>query len=241
MFKKVLSQIPNLLTAANLFCGLLALDLVFHFEFKNAAYLVLLAALFDFFDGFAARLLSVQGEFGKQLDSLADVVTFGVVPSFMLVSIQRAYPDLTENQEFWIQPIVLFVPFLIAVFSALRLARFNTKQSTSKHFIGLPTPANALFIISIPFMLEQVNSFWFTILTNTWFLAVFSVFSCFLLYSNIQLLSLKVSNLSWKENQFHFALFAIALLSVFVFKFAAMFYVIPAYIIISLIQNITHK
>lgn len=153
-------HIPNILTLANLFCGILAIKVGFSEHYYLAAFLVVLGAFFDFWDGFAARLLKVQGEIGKQLDSLADMVTFGVAPGVVMYSFLKYYfavkGDLgSEWLPDYVSPITydVFIPmiaFVIPLLSAVRLAKFNISTDQSDKFIGLPTPANALFFVFIP-------------------------------------------------------------------------------------------
>ena len=135
------SHIPNILTLANLFCGILAIKVGFSEHYFLAAFFVVLGAFFDFLDGFAARLLKVQGELGKQLDSFADMVTFGVAPGVVMYSFLSS---------FILDSYIPYISFVIPLLSAVRLAKFNIDSNQSDKFIGLPTPANALFFVFIP-------------------------------------------------------------------------------------------
>ena len=176
--KAIVKQIPNLLTLSNLLCGCLAIKFAFEWDLITAAYLVGLAAIFDFLDGFAARLLKVSGEMGKQLDSLADMVSFGVVPGVVMfqmmriVSLEITY-DFPEHSTImdmathysknitisdYTHPLS-YLAFLICLFSAYRLAKFNIDTRQSDKFIGLPTPANAIFICSIGWIFSQYIGF----------------------------------------------------------------------------------
>lgn len=137
-----------MLTLANLFCGILAIKVGFSEHYYLAGFFVIFGAIFDFFDGFAARLLKVQGEMGKQLDSLADMVTFGVAPGVVMYSFLKIFFNDHYMSVFDIAPP--FIAFLIPILSAVRLAKFNIDTNQSDKFIGLPTPANAIFFISIP-------------------------------------------------------------------------------------------
>ena len=140
-FKK---QIPNLFTCLNLLCGCIALLAIADLQLWIASYLIFVSALFDVFDGMAARTLNVQSALGKQLDSLADVVSFGVVPSFIMIGLM-SNGELVHSINFLSKPI-LFLPLIIAVCSAVRLAKFNIDARQTISFLGLPTPANAIFI-----------------------------------------------------------------------------------------------
>lgn len=224
-----------MITSANLFCGCLAITQIAEGNLLIASLLVLLGAFFDFFDGLAARALKVGSELGAQLDSLADMITFGLVPAYL------AFEWLNQLDY----SILNYLAFLMAVFSAVRLAKFNLDDRQTSSFIGVPTPANALFWISIPllfwqaendihfisadFMLPLFSSFYFII-------AAILVFS-YLLVAELPLLGLKFKNLSWKENQFQFLLLGISLVLFVVFLFAAIPFILLLYLILSIIQN----
>ncbi|MFN4235093.1 MAG: CDP-alcohol phosphatidyltransferase family protein [Bacteroidia bacterium] len=157
----IIQQIPNLFTLANLFCGCMAIVYGFSLELEKAGYFIFLGAFFDFIDGFVARLLKVHSEIGKQLDSLADVVSFGVAPGLILFQFltisQCAYFIPIEERTFNIMAFAS-LGFLVSIFSAYRLAKFNTLKDTSSDFIGLPTPAMAFLVASIPVVLvDQVG------------------------------------------------------------------------------------
>ena len=153
-------HIPNLFTLGNLFCGLIALLFVFHGNFEATAFFVLLGIVFDFFDGFLARILKVSGELGKQLDSLADMVTSGVVPGFVMFHLLENI--LKEKQNISINGLELeellsnevgylpYVGFILTLAACYRLAKFNIDTRQTDSFIGLPTPAMTLFVVSLP-------------------------------------------------------------------------------------------
>jgi CDP-diacylglycerol---serine O-phosphatidyltransferase len=169
----IIKHIPNAITCGNLFCGCLAIVCAFNGNLIGSAYLVGLAAILDFFDGFAARMLKVSGEIGKQLDSLADMVTFGVVPGvimFQLIKMSIFNFALsgdsainTENKVgmLSVAPVLPYVAFIITIFSCIRLAKFNTDTRQSESFIGVPTPANSILICSIPLILYYHYDFTF--------------------------------------------------------------------------------
>lgn len=192
-------HIPNIITCCNLICGCIATGAAFHSPLPAnyfwAIIFILLGAIFDFFDGLVARALGVSSPVGKELDSLADVVTFGVAPSAMLFSLfqEVQYPEFMLP----LRNIMPYTAFIMAAFSALRLAKFNldTRQSTS--FIGLPTPANALFWGSL--ILGQ-HAFLVSGRFNAFFLFLFMLLFCFLLVAELPLFALKFKNLSWKDN-----------------------------------------
>jgi len=168
-------HIPNTLTCLNLISGMAGIYYVLDGHVLFGAYFILIAAFFDFFDGFAARMLKVSSDIGKELDSLADLVTFGVLPSFIIF---RMMMDI--NSEGYLP----FITFLIGVLSAVRLAKFNVDTRQTERFIGLPTPANALLLSTLPFLALHFN--WVAdLLLNIYFLAVLSVIMSLLLVAEI--------------------------------------------------------
>lgn len=238
--------IPNFLTLCNLFCGVLGIYFAFNSHMDYSAYLVGIAAIFDFLDGTAARLLHVKSEIGKQLDSLADMVTFGVLPGVILFNlIQINYGEY--YLDFEAKSLQIFMlsctGFVVTLFSALRLAIFNVDTRQTDSFIGMPTPANTIFIVSLPFAFEKQfninfypgisqstltnlaadfhwNGFdnWIAhLFTNPWFYVVLSLISSYLLVSPLRMFSLKFKNLKWKDNKLVFTfLITIVLLGLMV-------------------------
>ena len=220
MIKK---NIPNTITAANLFTGAVGVYYASQFKFEAVAICIVLAAFFDFLDGMMARILKVHSEIGKQLDSLADMVTFGFLPSYVL------FQFLQMNEA----GILSFIAFLIAVFSAFRLAKFNIDTRQSEEFIGLPTPANALFIGFLFFLTDiQMVEFLFT----TPSLLIISVMFSFLLVAELPMLALKFKNFNFQENIFRYLTIAMALILVSIFQFSAVPVVILLYILLSVIK-----
>ena len=191
----MLLNFPNALTCCNLICGCMATGAAFHARFEWAMIMIILGAVFDFFDGMAARALHISSPIGKELDSLADIVTFGVAPSAMVFQLFGlvVYPD-------WLQPLSSYLPytaFLMAAFSALRLAKFNLDERQTSSFIGLPTPANALFWSSL---IVGELSWLASPRFNAVFLFLFMLMFCFLLIAEIPLFAMKFKNLSWQDN-----------------------------------------
>lgn len=222
------SLIPNLLTLANLLCGCAGIVLVFSGQSENAAVLIWIAAVFDFLDGAAARLLKVSSVIGKELDSLADMITFGVLPSMIMYHL---ISELTNS------PILPWISFSIALFSALRLAKFNTDDRQSEQFIGLPTPANAFFISALPFMLNR-NFKGLSYLLNAEALAAISIILSLLLVARLPLISLKFKNFTWKQNAFRYIFLAISAVMLLVWNVFAIPGVIIIYILLSLLSQI---
>ena len=217
-----------MLTLANLLCGCAGIVLVFSGHPENAAMLIWIAAVFDFLDGAAARILKINSEIGKELDSLADMVTFGVLPSIIMFQL---ISELTSN------PILPWISFSIALFSALRLAKFNTDDRQSEQFIGLPTPASAFFIIGLPFMLNQ-NFKGLNHLLNAEILAVISIILSLLLVSRLPLISLKFKNFTWKQNAFRYVFLAVSVVMLLVWNVFAIPGVIMIYILLSLLSQV---
>jgi CDP-diacylglycerol--serine O-phosphatidyltransferase len=236
----VKKHIPNFITCLNLLCGCFALVSIFHKALDVAAYLIGAAAIFDFLDGAVARMLHVKSEIGKQLDSLADMVTFGVVPGFILyqmltTSIFETFGMLNTSDMKW---NIAFVSFLIPVFSALRLAKFNIDERQTDSFIGLPTPANTILIASLPLILIfQADSFLAVYLHNMYFLITLIFVCSFLMVSEIPLFSLKFKNFTWRENKLRFLFLHCALILLLGFSYTGLPLVILLYVILSAIQN----
>lgn len=222
-------HIPNALTCMNLFSGCIACVMAFHANFEMAMLFIVIGAVFDFFDGLAARLLHAYSNIGKDLDSLADDVSFGVAPALIVFSLfkQIDYPDYLIFLANWLP----YAAFLIAIFSALRLAKFNndTRQTTS--FIGLPVPANALFWASLIAGCKPIASY-HPLLT----LALVCLFS-WLLVSEIPMFSLKFKNLSWKDNKIAFIFVIISAILLITLKIAGFAAVIVWYILLSILTQ----
>ncbi|WP_258102561.1 CDP-diacylglycerol--serine O-phosphatidyltransferase [Marinoscillum sp. MHG1-6] len=217
-------HIPNILTCTNLVVGALGCISIIKGDLWNAIYFVIVAAAFDFFDGFAARLLNVKSELGKELDSLADMISFGLLPAIYL---QAALAKTG------IDPLILsYVPILIAPFSALRLAKFNLDTRQADQFIGLPTPANAIMITSMGFLPNGLES---------WQLIVLAIASCILLVSNIPMLALKFSSFGFKENLWRYLLIIMSLALILILGKSGVVYIIPTYIIVSILGNFISK
>ena len=245
--------IPNFLTLLNLFCGSIAVIFVLNDNFVTASLFVFLGIFFDFFDGFAARKLNVQSELGVQLDSLADMVTSGLVPGLMMYKlIQLTGPDWNSSElnntigfDFSNPEFSLLLPLfglLITLASAYRLAKFNIDQDQQTYFKGLPTPANTLLIISLPLILEFQNSdLMNSIIINKWFLVALTLLSCYLMNTNIKLFALKFKDWSFKNNTTRYIFIILSIVLLIVLKFAAIPVILAVYITMSLLDNLTTK
>ena len=227
-------HIPNFITCLNLFSGCVALYFIFQNQLVYASYLVGLAAIFDFLDGMVARVLGAYSEIGKQLDSLADVISFGVVPgAMMFMLLKRAEGDFIFSE------LLPFAGFIITVFSALRLAKFNidTRQTTS--FIGLPTPACAIFVASLPLILASGELMAFAIILNKLVLLATTLILSFLLVAELPLFALKFTNLSWADNSIRFIFVGLSVILLALLNFAAIPLIIVLYIVLSFFKKQT--
>ena len=232
---KFKSLIPNAFTLGNLFCGVGAVYLASQGNLSNAAILILVGAFLDFFDGFAARLLNVPSELGLQLDSLADLISFGLAPAFIAANLSGAFetePDLLS-----------FIPFTIAGFGAYRLAKFNIDKSQTDSFKGLPIPSNALFWLSIPLSLDYSDSsdllypLFVQFANSPLALGITAIGIGFLMISTIPLMSLKFKSFKWRDNKWRFILIISSLLLLGMFSISAIPIILSLYILISLIEN----
>lgn len=206
----MLFNLPNLFTLCNLVCGCMATGAAFHGHFAWALAMIVCGAVFDFFDGLVARAMGISSPIGKELDSLADVVTFGVAPSAMVFQLFGlvAYPA-------WLLPLAPYMPytaFLMAAFSALRLAKFNIDSRQTGSFIGLPTPANALFWASL---IVGQAAFLASPRFNAAWLFLFMLMFCFFLVAEVPLFALKFKTLAWEENRVKYTFLAVALVILF--------------------------
>ena len=237
-------HIPNAITCCNLLCGCLAIIQALHGNLYMAALLVGLAAIFDFFDGFAARLLKVSSPIGKDLDSLADMVTFGVVPGFVMYQlIEKSifyYSDsLFQNPIPIFFNYIKYAAFFIPLFSAVRLAKFNNDLRQSESFIGVPTPANSILICSLPFLIE--NNHQFDFLFNPIVLGSVSIILSLMLIAELPLFALKFKHFKWKGNEIRFIFLATCLTSIAIFKIAGIPLIIILYVLLSLVYNKIYK
>lgn len=200
-------------------------------DLRLATYCIFIAAVFDFFDGFAARLLKVSSDIGKQLDSLADLVTFGVLPSFIL------FKMIEQNTPFDYLP---FTAFLIGIFSAVRLAKFNIDERQSDRFIGVPTPANAIFISTLPFLVERFGNL-MSFIENPYVLVLIAIISSFLLIAELPLIALKFKSKQWKGNEFRFSLLIIGAALLLSLGWAGAPLLIITYIVLSVVEGLVQK
>lgn len=242
-------HIPNLITLLNLFSGCIAVLFAVHGNLEYAAYFVFLGIFFDYFDGFAARLLKVQSELGLQLDSLADMVTSGVVPGIaMFQLLQRSTGDAMPSASGWNHlqlsemNLLPFVGLCITLASAYRLANFNIDENQTSSFIGLPTPANTLLILSFPLILQFQNSESLQLLVmNKWFLLVLTALSCYMLNAKIPLFALKFKTFGFKANAIRYIFLILAFIMIVTMQFLAIPFIIILYVFLSLLMIILKK
>lgn len=240
--------------------GLIAVFLAVSDRLVEAALFVLIGILFDFFDGWVARLFKVHSELGIQLDSLADMVTSGVVPGIVMFqlfmrSIHQDWMDglsceignwiafedtgLLQWANAKIHPLP-FVGLLITLAAAYRLAKFNIDDRQTTSFIGLPTPAMAVFVLSLPVILRYGNSeFFSSLILNQYFLLFITLLLSFLMNSEIPLFSLKFKNFSWRNNWIQLVFLLISLIGLVIFNVIAIPFIILFYILFSVLRNIT--
>lgn len=236
---KLLKHIPNTITSLNLISGLLSILSALQGDIFYAGVFIFIAAIMDFFDGFAARLLHVVSPIGKELDSLCDVVSFGVAPGMIVFSILSTNSVAYEVGGVNVLP---YVSFFIPVLSALRLANFNVDTRQSDSFIGLPVPANALFIASLAMLLSQTvkvpyMNWMIDLFENSFVLIITSLLLSLLLVSPVHMFSLKIKNFSFKDNVVRYVFLILSILLIFAFSFAAVPLIIVLYIAISIVVN----
>jgi CDP-diacylglycerol--serine O-phosphatidyltransferase len=230
-------HIPNTITLLNLFCGCIALIFVSNDQFEMAFFFVCLGIFLDFFDGFFARLFKVSGPLGLQLDSLADMVTSGVVPGFVMFKMMTT--SSTAMSEGYLQ-FFPYLGFIITLGSCFRLAKFNIDTRQTDSFIGLPTPANALFILSLPLVLENYSGeslIVLEILTEKWVLLLIALFSAYILNAEIPLFSLKIKKFNFKDNALQVIFLISSLLLLIFLHYLAIPLVIIFYVLLSVINN----
>ena len=217
----MLRHIPNALTSGNLLCGCVGIICSFTNPEIPSAWFVWAACVFDFLDGFTARLLKVSSPIGKELDSLADMVSFGVLPGIMMKNLLT-----TSSIEEW-----AWMGLALPVFAAIRLAKFNIDTRQSDAFIGVPTPAHALFICGLPSLMAIFPDSWFGGIT----LITITILFSWLMVSPIPLFALKFKNFTWPDNKVRFTFLMGAVLLIAIYKSAGLPLAILLYIVFSLL------
>ena len=232
---QIIRHIPNTFTCGNLLCGCIGIVAVFHDNSVLAAYLIGLAAVLDFLDGFLARLLKAYSPIGKELDSLADCVTFGVLPAVIVFDLfRRSFPYTTLEAD--PVPLLCYLAFLIAIFSALRLAKFNVDTRQTHSFIGVPTPANAILIASLPLIMDSVF-FASILILNQAFLIGLTLVMSYLLVAEFELFALKFKHYGWAGNQIKYIFLILSVVLLGWLHYVAIPLIIFLYILFSVAEN----
>lgn len=237
------NHIPNLITLLNLASGLIALVFAFETNLQMAFFWVCAGIFFDFWDGFFARILKAKSAIGLQLDSLADMVTSGVVPGVVMFQLLANINDMHEEYNLAAENnymgLLPYVGFIITLASCYRLAKFNVDTRQTDSFIGLPTPANALFIMSLPIILHHTggDGWLFDALSNPYVLIGISLLSAFMLNAEMPLFSLKVKYFNWESNKIQFIFLIVSVLLLFFFQYLAIPLIILFYVLLSFISN----
>jgi CDP-diacylglycerol--serine O-phosphatidyltransferase len=221
-------NIPNAITCINLLCGCIALVYVGQDFLYIASWLVVAAGVADFFDGMAARLLKVNSPIGKELDSLADMVSFGVVPGMMLFKLIH-------------DPIFCWMGLLVPVFAAIRLAKFNIDENQTTYFVGLPSPANALFIISFPLIIRYKIHWQEFYLANaqfcTYFFSAIAIICSALMVMPVRIFSMKMKDMSWANNKMRYVFILLSVVGIATITFQALPIIMVLYVILSVVEN----
>ncbi len=233
-------SLPNFITLLNLLSGVFSIFFAFNGYLDWAGYFIFFAAFFDFIDGFVARLLKVSSEIGKELDSLSDLVSFGVAPGFIIFEVLLKVTGTTTLSGLPAgNLILLFIPFLIPLFGAYRLARFNVKQAKEKGFTGLPIPANGIFYAGVGILFaSQMGDEPFTPLIMTILIDSNLLLFGFLMVSGIKMISLKLSSYSISAAFFQYLLIFFSLMMLVTVGWIAIPLIIYFYIVLSIVKNL---
>jgi len=233
-----LLSIPNILTLINLFSGCVAVVLIFNFHVELVPYCVAVSLIADFLDGFSARFFKSASDIGKQLDSLADVVSFGLVPGLILF--QLLFQKYSSDNEFYnTSKIYLYSSpaFLVTLFAALRLAKFNVDTRQTNGFLGLATPAATIFIIGLLLIFEH-NSFGLApIIFNKMVLYIVTLVVSALMVSELPMFAFKFKSFGWKDNQVVYLFIILSVVLLATLKFAAVSLIIILYVLASIIKQ----
>ncbi len=238
---KLFKHLPNFITLLNLFCGLLSIYFFSVDQLAWASYMIFVAAVLDFFDGFSARLLKAYSPLGAQLDSLADVVSFGVAPAFILfglIKISHGLPDITVSDV----NLLPFVALIVPLFTALRLAKFNIDTRQTESFIGLPSPASGLLLASLPLVRSQLyegQSLFYMVVTNAYFYVGIGLLMSFLMVSELPLFGFKFKSFTLKGNEVRYFFLLSAIILIIALQFVAIPFIILLYLLLSLIVFLT--
>jgi CDP-diacylglycerol--serine O-phosphatidyltransferase len=242
--KRLATHIPNAITLLNLISGCVAVVLASQGGLALAALFVLAGAVFDFLDGMAARVLRVSSPIGEQLDSLADIITFGFAPAYLLythLGLMHTHPVLPHHQPglSYLDFAGMYLPFVMVVFAALRLARFNVDASQKENFLGLPTPAAALLAASALYVYHQQEVFQqVSLLVQPRFWEALSVVLGVLMILPVRMFSLKFKHLRWRGNQFQYIFVGISLILLVSLQAVALPLIMVGYVVLSFVYHI---
>ena len=237
--------VPNTITALNLMCGSLAVFFAVDGQLGWAAIFIFAAAVFDFLDGFSARLLKAYSSIGKELDSLADTVSFGLAPAAIVftmleITLFGKNQPIQEIEANWSQWILLFTSLIIPVAGAFRLAKFNTDTRQTEQFLGMPIPANAIFFASLALILELGTRQNVVPLILNKYTILAAIFCCsFLMVSELPMFNLKFKNLKLKGNALRFLFLGVTLLMLLFLQIYALPLIIIWYVLLSAISYLT--
>lgn len=233
----VKKYVPHIITCCNLVSGCISLMEAMKENWTAAAICIIVSAVFDFFDGFFARLFKAKSSIGKELDSLADIVSFGLAPGMILYTwLTHCLMDIRPSAINGFTKFLPMLALLVPVLSAVRLAKFNTDSEQEVEFVGLPTPANAFFLGFLPQAAAKV-----ALLNNFWVVLGLTVLFALLLLIPIPMFSLKFRNLKWKGNEVRYILIIIAVILIPLLRFGAFPLIILTYLFLSFLLDIIHK
>jgi CDP-diacylglycerol--serine O-phosphatidyltransferase len=236
-----MKHIPNLITSLNLVSGFFAIVFAASGDVVGASWLIVAAMIFDYLDGFAARLLKSYSDMGKELDSLADVVSFGVAPGFIILrlmsNLQSADTMMLIPNELQFASLLLLIPVVMPVCAALRLARFNIDPTQGTTFRGLPAPANGIGVIALVLAFNfSASPVLGSIMNSPLWLSIYTLVLSLLMVSRIKLLSMKISTLRFSENRGRYLLVALIILSFIILGAKALPLMIPLYLLASIVE-----
>jgi CDP-diacylglycerol--serine O-phosphatidyltransferase len=238
---KIKNHIPNFITLMNLFSGCLSILFFAQGNLKMAGWMIFIAAVFDFFDGFFARILKAYSKIGAELDSLADVVSFGVAPGFIIYQLiieSHGRPSLMLFET----DIIPFIAFIVPLFAALRLAKFNVDERQTTSFIGLPSPAAGLLIASLPLVKAQLydgQSLFYMVVTNTYFYIGIAIVMSLLMVAELPLFAMKFKSFIVKGNEIRYLFILISLILLVTLQFVAIPFIVLTYLFLSLVVFLT--
>lgn len=238
---KIKNSIPNFITLMNLLSGVISILFFSQGNLKMAGIMIFVAAIFDFFDGFLARILKAFSKIGGDLDSLADMVSFGVAPGFIMYQLIL---DSHGRQSFMLFgiDIIPFIAFIVPLFAALRLAKFNVDERQTTSFIGLPSPAAGLLIAALPLMKAQLyegQTLFYMVVTNTYFYLGIAIMMSLLMVAELPLFAMKFKSFRIKGNEVRYLFILISLTLVITLQFVAIPFIVLTYLFLSLVVFLT--